>query len=359
MVSHDETRSEDAPAQPPARPTLKTIARLAGLGVTTVSRALHDAPDIGEETKARVRRLADSLGYQPNRAGVRLRTGRSHVIALVLATEAEELGINSQLIYGISEALSSSTYQLVVMMHDPASDPLEPVRNIVEAGAADGILFARIEPDDARVRFLTERGVPFATHGRTSMGIVHPYFDFDNEAYAESAVKRLASLGRRRVALVGPPPHLAYARHMASGFCRGVAALGLETVAVVGIDTDSPHEHIQAEVFRLMQRADRPDGFVSGGAVAALSVTAGAESAGLVLGSDFDVVIKESSDLFRKFRPAIETAREDFRAAGRWLARAIVGRIEGTADADTHFLDVPRIEVSETLEARMAANGTR
>ena len=135
--------------------------------------------------------------------------------------------------------------------------------------------------------------------------------------------------------------------------------MGLETVAVVGIDTDSPHECIQAEVFRLMQRADRPDGFVSGGAVAALSVTAGAESAGLVLGSDFDVVIKESSDLFRKFRPAIETAHEDFRAAGRWLARAIVGRIEGTADADTHFLDVPRIAVSETMEARMAANGNR
>lgn len=347
MMTHDETRSDSAADQPPSsgRPTLKTIARLAGLGVTTVSRALHDAPDIGEETKARVRRLADSLGYQPNRAGVRLRTGRSHVIALVLATESEELGINSQLIYGISEALSASTYQLVVMLHDPAADPLGPIRNIVEAGAADGILFARIEPDDARVRFLTERGVPFATHGRTDMGIVHPYFDFDNEAYAESAVRRLASLGRRRLALVGPPPHLAYARHMSSGFCRGVTAMKLESLSVGPIDTDSPHEHIQAEIFRLMQRRDRPDGFISGSAVAALSVTAGAEAAGLVLGRDFDVVVKESSDLFRKFRPAIETAREDFRAAGRWLAKAIVGRIEGTADADVHFLDVPRIEV--------------
>ncbi|SFN02991.1 transcriptional regulator, LacI family [Pleomorphomonas diazotrophica] len=369
MMTHDETRPDSAADQPPSsgRPTLKTIARLAGLGVTTVSRALHDAPDIGEETKARVRRLADSLGYQPNRAGVRLRTGRSHVIALVLATESEELGINSQLIYGISEALSASTYQLVVMMHDPLADPLGPIRNIVEAGAADGILFARIEPDDARVRFLTERGVPFATHGRTDMGIVHPYFDFDNEAYAESAVQRLASLGRRRLALVGPPPHLAYARHMASGFCRGVTAMKLESLSVGPIDTDSPHEHIQAEIYRLMQRRDRPDGFISGSAVAALSVTAGAEAAGLVLGRDFDVVVKESSDLFRKFRPAIETAREDFRAAGRWLAKAIVGRIEGTADASIHFLDVPRIAVSEQMpeqipermEGRRVGDGLR
>lgn len=360
MMSDDETRMESGVPRPRSsgRPTLKTIASLAGLGVTTVSRALHDAPDIGEETKARVRQLADSLGYQPNRAGVRLRTGRSHVIALVLATESEELGINSQLIYGISEVLSATTYQLVVMLHDPAADPLAPIRDIVEAGAADGILFARIEPDDARVRFLTERGVPFATHGRTDMGIEHPYFDFDNEAYAESAVRRLASLGRRRLALLAPPPHLTYARHMAAGFSRGVKLLGLDQFALDSVDTDVPHELIQAEVFRLMKDGNRPDGFVCGSAVAALAATAGAEASGLVLGRDFDVVVKESSNLFRKFRPAIETAHEDFRAAGRWLAEAIVGRVEGTQDGSIHFLDVPRLGLSQAKDLAIAS-GTR
>ena len=357
MMSDDETHVE-GPAigsRSSDRPTLKTIARLAGLGVTTVSRALHDAPDIGEETKARVRLLADSLGYQPNRAGVRLRTGRSHVIALVLATESEELGINSQLIYGISEVLSVTAYQLVVMLHDPAGDPLGPVRNIIEAGAADGILFARIEPQDARVRFLTERGVPFATHGRTDMGIEHPYFDFDNDAYAESAVRRLAGLGRSRLTLVAPPLHLSYARHMTTGFYRGVASLALDRIPLDTINTDSPHELIQAEVSRLIGSGQRPDGFVCGSAVAALAVTAGAEAAGLVLGRDFDVVVKESSNLFRKFRPAIETAHEDFRAAGRWLAKAIVGRIEGTADAGIHFLDVPRLAALNPAEEEVAA----
>lgn len=359
MMSDDETQAESRTTGPRSsdRPTLKTIARLAGLGVTTVSRALHDAPDIGEETKARVRLLAESLGYQPNRAGVRLRTGRSHVIALVLATESEELGINSQLIYGISEVLSKTTYQLVVMLHDPAGDPLGPVRNIVEAGAADGILFARIEPHDARVRFLMERGVPFVTHGRTDMGVEHPYFDFDNDAYAESAVRRLASLGRRRLTLVAPPLHLSYARHMTAGFSRGVLALGLAQMPMETINTDSPHELIQAEVSRLTANGERPDGFVCGSAVAALAVTAGAEAAGLVLGRDFDVVVKESSNLFRKFRPAIETAHEDFRAAGRWLAETIVGRVEGSVGVGAHFLDVPRLAPLRRAEEKVTADG--
>ena len=45
------------------RPTLKTIAYMTGLGVTTVSRALNDAPDIGQATKERVRLVAQQIGY--------------------------------------------------------------------------------------------------------------------------------------------------------------------------------------------------------------------------------------------------------------------------------------------------------
>ena len=58
------------------KPTLKTIARATGLAVATVSRALGDAPDLRADTKARVARVAAELGYVPNRAGLRLRTGR-------------------------------------------------------------------------------------------------------------------------------------------------------------------------------------------------------------------------------------------------------------------------------------------
>ena len=66
------------------KPTLRTISEISGLAVPTVSRALNDAPDIGRETKQRVREIAREIGYVPNRAGVRLRTGKTNVISLVL-----------------------------------------------------------------------------------------------------------------------------------------------------------------------------------------------------------------------------------------------------------------------------------
>ena len=78
------------------RPTLKTIAAETGLAIATVSRALKDASDIGEDTKKRVRETAERLGYRPNRAGVRLRTGKTNVIALVLSTEADVMNHTSK-----------------------------------------------------------------------------------------------------------------------------------------------------------------------------------------------------------------------------------------------------------------------
>ena len=65
------------------RPELP-IAFMTGLGITTVSRALKDAPDISNETKERVRLVARQIGYQPNRAGVRLREEGDELAARVI-----------------------------------------------------------------------------------------------------------------------------------------------------------------------------------------------------------------------------------------------------------------------------------
>jgi LacI family transcriptional regulator len=130
----DDSKTSKTPSLPMAaqeRPTLKTIAYMTGLGITTVSRALKDAPDIGADTKERVRLVANQLGYQPNRAGVRLRTGKTNVIALVLSIDEELMGFTSQMVFGISEVLAGTQYHLVVTPHSHQKDPMVPVRYIL------------------------------------------------------------------------------------------------------------------------------------------------------------------------------------------------------------------------------------
>jgi LacI family transcriptional regulator len=323
------------------RPTLKTIAFMTGLGVTTVSRALKDAPEIGEETRRRVQLVAQQVGYRPNRAGVRLRTGKTNVISLVLNTEEQVGGFVSDLIYGISEQLAQTPYHLIVTPYSRTNDPLEPVRYIVETGSADGLIISRTEPDDRRVRYMRERGFPFATHGRTDMGLQHPFHDFDNHAFAAEAVRKLAALGRRRIALLAPPSTLSYHYHMRDGFADTLGELGLTEVPFRGCTVDNSTEQIRARTRQIMQRADRPDGIISGAGGATFAIVAGIEDAGLTIGDELDIASKQCANLLHLFRPRLFLVDEDIRLAGRELARSVMGCIAGAPPASLQSLSRP------------------
>ena len=335
------------PATPTAdRPTLKTIAFMTGLGVTTVSRALKDAPDIGVETRKRVQLVANQVGYRPNRAGVRLRTGKTNVISLVLDTQEQVGGFVSDIIYGISEQLAQTPYHLIVTPYSRDNDPMQPIRYVVETGSADGIIISRTQPDDPRVRYLAERRFPFATHGRTAMDFEHPYHDFDNRAFAALAVRQLARSGRKRLALLAPPASLSYHNHMRAGFLEGLVEAGLNEVALSTVTNENTIEQIRLATIEMMRRPSPPDGIVSGAGGGTFALVAGIEAAGFRLGTDIDIVSKQSFRLLPMFRPQLHVVNEDVRVGGRELARAVLGSIGGEPVDTLQSLVVPTEVIS-------------
>jgi LacI family transcriptional regulator len=336
-----ELSDPPAPDSDTGRPTLKTIAAATGLAIATVSRALKDAPDIGEDTKRRVREIAEQLGYRPNRAGVRLRTGKTNVIALVLSTETEVMNHTSRLIYSIANALRGTAYHLVVMPFFPDQDPMEPIRYLVETESADGVILNQTKPDDPRLRYMHDRGFPFAAHGRTSMGIDHPYFDFDNEAFGRLGARALAERGRKRLFLVAPPRSHMYARHMTFGFSDEAALLGVPFELAESVTSDSTGEAVEAATVARFSQPNPPDGILVGSTTAAMASIAGAERCGLVLGRDFDLVAKEAIAVLRRFRQDILIVHEDVGRAGEFLARALVAEIEKRDWPERQGLEIP------------------
>jgi len=333
------------------RPTLKTIAAATGLAVATVSRALKDAPDIGEDTKRRVRETAAKLGYRPNRAGVRLRTGKTNVIALVLSTESDIMNHTSRLIYSIAAALRGTAYHLVVMPFFPDQDPMEPIRYIVETGSADGIILNQTKDDDPRIRYMHDHGFPFAAHGRTAMGIDHLYYDYDNEAFGRIGVRALAEQGRKRLYLVAPPRAHMYAQHMIHGFSDEARRAGLAFEVSDSVTSDAGGDLIEAAVAARFAEPDPPDGLLLGSTTAAMAAIAAIERSNRVLGHDFDVVGKEAVPMLRRFRQNILIIREDVGRAGEFLARALVAQIDKRDWTERQGLEVPvKVEMGQRAE---------
>jgi len=322
------------------RPTLKTIAQATGLAIATVSRALKDAPDIGEATKTRVRDMALTLGYRPNRAGVRLRTGKTNVIALVLSADSDVMNNTAQLIYSIAQALRGTQYHMVVMPYFADQDLMDPIRYIVETGSADGVILNQTQPNDPRIAYLQAARLPFATHGRSDMGIEHPYFDYDNKTFGHLAVQALAARGRRRILLLAPPPNQMYAQHMIEGGRRAAAHLGIH-LEISSAHSDMGSEKIAAAIGARFMAENPPDGVISASTTGAMAAVSAIEGCGRVLGQDFDLVSKEAIHFMHRFREQLIIAQEDVRKAGDFLARAVVLAIEGQAASAGQDLQVP------------------
>lgn len=336
------------------RPTLKTIAGLTGLGVTTVSRALKDGPELSAETKARVRAVAAEIGYRPDRAGVRLRTGRTYVVGLILDQNDEIAEFARRIIIGISDVLRETSYHLVVMPQFRDADPMDPIRYVLQTGAADGIIFTHTRPHDPRVRLLQEWNFPFVTHGRTALPQPHPFHDYDNEAFGRLSAQRLIARGRRRLALIRPPRGFTYFRHMVQGFETAAKAGGAQAEICEEVDLDSSPSVLRDFARRLAARRERPDGLVCGSEIRCVALIAGLQDAGLSVGCDIDLVAKQTSELLDHLTPAIDSFGEDLAFAGEEMARFLLRRIAGASVAELQSVGAPKPHLRTLSRAAIA-----
>lgn len=336
----DQSGRRSGPANP--RPTLKTIAARAGLSVPTVSRALSDAPDIGKATKKKVRAIAQELGYRPNRAGLRLRTGKTNVIALVLRTDNDVMNHNTaRLITSIASELRETPYHMIVIPYFPDESPMNPVRYIVQTESADGVILNRIQPNDERITYLRENNMAFATHGRSDTCDTEPYVDFDNQAFGALCVERMVARGRRNLLVVAPPQDQSYAQHLIRGAEEAAAQLGARTEILTGATSDSATEDITAALIGKLSADPAIDGVICPAVQAAVAGTMAVEQLGLKLGQDVDIAAKEAVPFLTAFRSEIIVIQEDVARAGGFLARAVLQAIEHPDRPPMQALDAP------------------
>jgi LacI family transcriptional regulator len=316
---------------------------MTGLAITTISRALNNAPELSSETRERVQKIAAEIGYVPDRTALRLKTGRTHVVSLILDPHDEILNFSQSLVAGVTSAFRGTPYHLVITPGFEGNTPLDPINYVLQNKMADGVIFSRTEPNDARVKLLLENDFPFICHGRTELATPHPYVDYDNFAFAYAAVKRLHAKGRKHVSMIAPPPRFSFSRHLREGVMQAARETGIAYEFETRVTLDDSAEAIrQATVSRIAQ-GKAPDAYVCPGDAVALAVIAGISDAGRIIGGDADVVTKQMSGIFSLVRPKVDVISEDITLAGRQMGELLLRRIRGEAPQDLQVLQVPEI----------------
>ena len=208
---------------------LKELAAHLNLSQTTVSRALNGYPEVGEETRRRVREAARRFDYRPNPNATRLATGKSHAIGHVIPTD-RTLMIDphfSEFIAGAGEVYGRSGFDIIMSVAGPESE--EAIyRRYAKSSTVDGVVVHGPQVNDWRLDLLEELGLPFIVHGRAGERAGnYAWLDIDNSGAFENATKLLADLGHRRIALINGLEVMTFAAHRRQGYAIALRSRGL------------------------------------------------------------------------------------------------------------------------------------
>jgi LacI family transcriptional regulator len=202
------------------RPTLATVAALAGVHTSTASRALsaslaHGVRVGSAATVERIRTIADEVGFAPNVYAAGLRTQRTS-LAGVLVPRLTDL-VLATIYEGIDEEARRSGYQTFVTNTRDEPDERRAKLDMLLARRVDGIVLGDARfTDDPLIETLGERNVPFVLVSRRSAG--HPSVTCDDYAGGRLAAEHLLELGHRQVAVVAGEPYASTGVDRLEGF---------------------------------------------------------------------------------------------------------------------------------------------
>src|SRR5450830_2024104 len=329
---------------------LKALADTLGMSKTTVSRALNGYPEVSERTRARVLAAASAAGYQANPAARTLAVGRSNVLGIIYPLLPADLGdpMFLDVVGGMSAALEAAGMNLIIVPVSPANE-LPTYRQLVRGRRVDGLVVSRTLVDDERIAWLSETGFPFVAQGRTQLERPYAWFDYDNAAGIAQAVGALLGHGHRRIALLGSPLTLNFARQRRDSFIQALAGAGIVPDARYliesAIDRRSGYQAMQA----LLATSPRPTAVIVDNHLSGVGAVRALLDAGVEIGKDISMIVWGSMADTLAGANVTTIDQPDPRKAGARMAEMLLALINGTPAAELQELWQPVLQEGSTV----------
>lgn len=313
--------SDDATGR---RPSIRDVARLAGVSHQTVSRVLNDHPSIRPETRERVVAVMAELSYSPNRAARALVTSRSRTIG-ILAASATQYGPASS-IAAIESAARERGYWVSTANID-AADPQSIPDGLSHllAQSIEGLVV--IAPQVRVVRALTAQRVevPYVTLQSTDVDPDHT-LSVDQIAGARLATRHLLEHGHRSIYHLAGPQDWIEAEARMRGFLEEMSAWDVSTTAPILGDWTADFGYYAGR--ELLRFRDFTAIFSSNDQMA-LGLLHAIRDEGLDCPRDISIVGFDDIPESGHFWPPLTTVRQDFVELGRRCVDLLLDRAGG------------------------------
>ncbi len=319
------------------RASMREVADLADVAISSVSRVLSKHPDVSAEMRERVQAAVRQLEYEPDFLAQSLRRGATLSVGYVVGDISNPLIATITL--GAESVLRAAGYSMLLMNseNDAALDAAH-IR-FFQARRVDGMILSlaseqRQETLDALAQVdvpivLIDRDVPAEFHA----SIVRN----DHRSGIGAAVNHLLDLGHRRIALITGALDLWPIRERVAGMADAVAARRIpdETISLIG---SLSAEHGEASTEQLLAMRPRPTAIIAGGNQVLAGVVRALVRNRIAIPDDISLVTCDEVTLSELHSPPIASVGRDTLELGRVAADLLLERLAGSAEPRTVLL---------------------
>lgn len=307
------------------------IARLAGVSVSTVSRALNGSTLVNAETRERIAQLASSLNYSINLGAQNLRLQKNLTVAVVVPYDARSRQHISDpfflsIVGSIADALTDRGYDMLLSRVD--AEQLDSAARLYDSGKAVGLVIIGQWRHHDQLNQLAARQVPLVVWGGQLPQQLYCTVGGDNVHGGAQATTHLLKAGRRRIVFLGDPqlPEVWLRRE---GYHHALRAAGIEPDAKLEVNAPFEVGEARAAMDRLCAGRQRFDAVLACSDLLALQAVQAVRAHGRQVPHDVSVVGYDDMPLAAWCDPPLTTVHQPVDLAGQAIVDALQRQLDG------------------------------
>lgn len=303
--------------------TIEDVARIAGVSIATVSRALGKPDVVSRDTRDKVTAAIEQTGYTANAMARNLRRQKTRMIVVLVPNIGNPFF--SEILAGIEEVATANGYNILIGNTD--NDPVREnnFANFVQGNQADGLLLLNGRAPDGNsgggklppLVVLCER-IPDSEL---------PTVRIDNDLAAQDAIRHLIELGHRRIAQIAGPPVNILTVDRSRGAARALQAAGLDADVVVNGDFSIASG--AAATRELLRRTEHPTAVFCSNDEMAMGAIQEIKAAGLTVPGDISVIGFDDLTFAEVYDPSLTTVHQPRRLIGETAMGVLVDILAG------------------------------
>ncbi len=313
---------------------MKMLAQALNLSISTVSRALNDHPDISEETKIKVKQLAQSKNYIPNIFAKGFRKHKSNIIGVIVPNITHYF--TATIVRGILEQASLQGYRVIISeSNDDVNKQNEMFHTMIQFGV-DGILasLTKMTRDIGNILPIIDT-LPLILFDKVSDKIPCTQITINDEDAAFNAVEHLINIGKKRIAIIKEREFSYTSEKRYAGYLRALKEHQIEVdeKIIISVDDISLQQGKRMANI-LLSIKNRPDAIFAITDSAAIGVIQTLNKFNIKIPEDIAVVGFSNSRNATIIKPNLTTVNQPGNTIGKTATKYLIQEIENENDND-------------------------